>query len=208
MNERVGDLMAELPGAGNHGFVKDLTRSGVSSAESTTDASGTRRARLADVAKLAGVAPSTASAALNGAPRVSTSTRARVLSAARELKYEGPDPWALALRTKHTRAVCVIAEPKLLEESPQQVLRLLELISALISAAGGFVIWISASDNRASQINAVPAEGAIIIGEVTGVERLALTSRGLRYVNLDQDADLSEVRSRLADIHADCGCEH
>ena len=26
VNERVGELMAELPGAGHHGFVKDLTR--------------------------------------------------------------------------------------------------------------------------------------------------------------------------------------
>jgi len=179
----------------------------ISSVESTTAASGTRRARLSDVAALARVAPSTASAALNGGARVSNSTRARVLNAAEELKYEGPDPWALALRTKHTRTVCVIADPRLLEQSPQQLLQLLELISALISQVGGFVVWIPAGGNRRAQINAVPAEGAVIIGEATDGEHLALASRGVRYVKLDPSAGPSEVESRLAELHSHVGCE-
>jgi DNA-binding LacI/PurR family transcriptional regulator len=177
-------------------------------AEPTMATSTARRTRLSDVAELAGVAASTASAALNGGHRVSSSTRARVLQAATELKYEGPDPWARALRTKHTRTICVIADPTLIEQSPQQVLRLLESISALISGAGGFVVWIAAGTDRASQIAAVPAEGAVIIGASADGERLALASRGVRYVNLDQDADDSEVESRLAELHSHEGCEH
>jgi len=176
-------------------------------AEPTMATSATRRTRLSDVAELAGVAPSTASAALNGGHRVSSSTRARVLKAATELKYEGPDPWARALRTKHTRTICVIADPRLIEQSPQQVLRLLESISALISEAGGFVVWISAGADRASQISAVPAEGAVIIGAAADEERLALASLGVRCVNLDQDADYSEVESRLAELHSHEACE-
>jgi len=44
VNERVGELMAELPGAGHHGFVKDLTRPDAAS-ETIAETGSARRAR-------------------------------------------------------------------------------------------------------------------------------------------------------------------
>ncbi|MEG8034429.1 LacI family DNA-binding transcriptional regulator [Sphingomonas sp. LR61] len=55
---------------------------------------GTRPSRptLAAVARAAGVAPSTASLAFSGSGPVSEDAKARVLAAAAELGYGGPDP--------------------------------------------------------------------------------------------------------------------
>lgn len=66
--------------------------------------------RLHRVARLAGVAPSTASAALNGKPGVSPATRARVVAAARELGFR-PDAVARTLRTGSTPAVGLVVDP-------------------------------------------------------------------------------------------------
>ena len=57
-----------------------------------------RRPTLAAVASHAGVSPSTASLAFAGSPRVAPATRERVLAAAAELGYGGPDPIAASLR--------------------------------------------------------------------------------------------------------------
>ncbi|RWZ52646.1 LacI family transcriptional regulator [Labedella phragmitis] len=57
------------------------------------------RATLSDVAARAGVSPSTASIAFSGQGPVAEATKARVLAAAEELGYTGPDPLARSLRT-------------------------------------------------------------------------------------------------------------
>ena len=80
--------------------------------DSDSPASGVRRTvRLHRVARRAGVAKSTASAALNGRPGVSQATRERVLAAAREHGFR-PDAVARTLRTGHTPAVGLIVDPK------------------------------------------------------------------------------------------------
>ena len=63
-----------------------------------------RRATLADVAELAGVAQSTASRALNGLGHFTPETRAAVLAAAEELGFE-PSPLARSLRTQRTHTI-------------------------------------------------------------------------------------------------------
>lgn len=64
--------------------------------------------RLADVARLAGVSPATASRALNGRPEVSSATRARVLSVAAQHAYvASPEASQLASGTKGRVAVVV-----------------------------------------------------------------------------------------------------
>lgn len=65
------------------------------------------RSRLEDVAARAGVAPSTASRALNHPTMVRSTTRARVETAARELGYT-PNGAARGLSTGHTRSVAVV----------------------------------------------------------------------------------------------------
>lgn len=62
------------------------------------------RATLADVARRAGVSPSTASRALNGLGQFTPETRAAVITAADELGFE-PSPVARSLRTQRTHTI-------------------------------------------------------------------------------------------------------
>jgi DNA-binding LacI/PurR family transcriptional regulator len=66
-----------------------------------------RRPTLVDVAKLAQVAPSTASRALKESPRISEATRLRVRAAARGLGYQ-PNRIAQSLRAKTTPFVGIV----------------------------------------------------------------------------------------------------
>lgn len=69
------------------------------------------RVTLADVAKRAGVSPSTASRVLNqrtSGVRISNATRQRILQVARELNYS-PNPVARALRMKKTNTVGIVS---------------------------------------------------------------------------------------------------
>lgn len=69
---------------------------------------GSGRATIADVARAAGVAPSTASVVFSGKAHVAESTKARVLRAAAELGYAGPDPRAASLRRGRSGIVGVV----------------------------------------------------------------------------------------------------
>jgi DNA-binding LacI/PurR family transcriptional regulator len=72
------------------------------------------RATLADVAQRAGVSNSTASIAFSGTGPIADSTRERVLAAAAELGYDGPDPRARSLRQGRSGVVGVVLEARLL----------------------------------------------------------------------------------------------
>ncbi|UMG93336.1 LacI family DNA-binding transcriptional regulator [Nocardioides sp. TF02-7] len=67
-----------------------------------------RRATLAQVAERAGVSTMTASYAFGRPERVSAASRERVLTAARELGYTGPDPSARSLRQGRAGALGVV----------------------------------------------------------------------------------------------------
>ena len=69
-----------------------------------------RRPTLASVAAAAGVSVSTASLAFSGSGPVSDATRERVLSAARDLRYAGPDPRGRSLRQGRSAIVAVAME--------------------------------------------------------------------------------------------------
>ena len=72
-----------------------------------------RRATIADVARTAGVSPSTASVVFSGRTPVSDATRQRVLAAAAELGYTGPDPRAASLRRGRSGIVGVVFDSPL-----------------------------------------------------------------------------------------------
>jgi DNA-binding LacI/PurR family transcriptional regulator len=67
-----------------------------------------KRVTLAQVAELAGVSVMTASYTYNRPDRVSDGARARVLAAAAQLGYAGPDPSARSLRRGSTRTLGVV----------------------------------------------------------------------------------------------------
>ncbi len=71
------------------------------------------RATLADVAAAAGVSRSTASLAFSGSGPVAGATRERVLTAARDLGYAGPDPTAASLRRGRSGVVGVVVGERL-----------------------------------------------------------------------------------------------
>ncbi|MFJ6530786.1 LacI family DNA-binding transcriptional regulator [Streptomyces longwoodensis] len=70
-----------------------------------------RRVTMADVARMAGVSPTTASFALSGRTdmRISEASRARVLEVARELGYR-PNVMARGLRTKSTQTIGFVSD--------------------------------------------------------------------------------------------------
>ena len=72
------------------------------------------RPTLAGVAARAGVSSSTASLAFSGSPRVTAATRERVLAAAAELGYAGPDPIAASLRRGRSGVIGVFIGERLL----------------------------------------------------------------------------------------------
>ena len=67
-----------------------------------------KRPTLSEVAEKAGVSPMTASYTYNRPDRVSDQARAKVLSAAAELGYAGPDPSARSLRRGSTLTLGVV----------------------------------------------------------------------------------------------------
>jgi DNA-binding LacI/PurR family transcriptional regulator len=69
---------------------------------------GSKRVTLAQVAELAGVSVMTASYTYNRPDRVSDRARSKVLAAAAQLGYAGPDPSARSLRRGSTRALGVV----------------------------------------------------------------------------------------------------
>src|SRR5918997_2647864 len=69
---------------------------------------GSKRATLAQVAELAGVSVMTASYAYNRPNRVSEQARSKVLAAAAQLGYAGPDPSARSLRRGSTLTLGVV----------------------------------------------------------------------------------------------------
>jgi DNA-binding LacI/PurR family transcriptional regulator len=71
-------------------------------------AEGARVATLKDVAAAAGVSRTTVSNAYNRPGKLSAAVRERVLAAARELGYPGPDPVARGLRTGRVGALGVL----------------------------------------------------------------------------------------------------
>jgi DNA-binding LacI/PurR family transcriptional regulator len=69
---------------------------------------GSKRVTLAQVAELAGVSVMTASYTYNRPNRVSKQARSKVLAAAAQLGYAGPDPSARSLRRGSTRTLGVV----------------------------------------------------------------------------------------------------
>jgi DNA-binding LacI/PurR family transcriptional regulator len=80
-----------------------------------TERASASRPTLADVAARAHVSVSTASLVFSGRGPVADATRDRVLAAAAELDYAGPDPTARSLRRGRSGVIGVVTEDRLVE---------------------------------------------------------------------------------------------
>lgn len=127
-------------------------------------ASERTRPTLADVAARAQVSPSTASLAYSGSPRVAPATRDRVLAAAAELGYAGPDPLAASLRRGSSGVVGAFVGERLLYAFRDPVaVQLLDGITEVLGPHGVGLLLLAGDTGRPSvqQISRIPLDAAI-----------------------------------------------
>lgn len=93
------------------------------------------RTTLADVASAAGVSVSTASLAFSGSGPISPDTRARVLAAADELGYTGPNPLGRSLRSGRSGIVGVVVGDHLARSFRDPVR--IQVLDGLVDELGG-----------------------------------------------------------------------
>jgi DNA-binding LacI/PurR family transcriptional regulator len=135
---------------------------------------------LAQVAARAGVSLMTASYTYNRPQRVSAASRARVLAAADELGYPGPDPNARSLRRGSSRTVGVVLGEQLnyAFEDPAAAAFLAGVARVCAPAGYGMTILpITGGAGDAQRIHETPADGFIV------------------WTTVDDDPVLSAVRA-------------
>lgn len=152
------------------------------------------RPTLADVASAAHVSVSTASLAFSGAGPVSAATRDRVLSAAAELGYTGPNPMARSLRRGRSGVIAVVVGSELRRVFSDPVLtQTLDGVAQELGARGLGLLLI-----RTDQFVDVPTlvrEGAMDAAIVAGLADwadpvlVALRGRGVPVVRVDAGAN-------------------
>lgn len=174
-----------------------------------TSQDATRRATIADVARTAGVATSTASVVFSGKAKVAPATRERVLAAAADLGYAGPDPRAASLRRGRSGIVAVVLEGHLRTAflDPVSTALMDGLTDGLADLSAGILLMRDEpGDDGASLVNA-PVDAVVLIG-CSGRTRASLDivrGRGLPVVVIEGDAGEGIPRVTLdnADASAD-----
>ena len=180
----------------------------------------TSRPTLAAVAARAGVSPSTASLAFSGSGPVSEATRERVLAAARELDYGGPDPRAKSLRTGRSGIIGVVVEDRLRDAFRDPMsLAMLDGIAAESGAAGAGLLLLSDTGGERIDVASAPMDAVILVGCSQNLDAAVgtLRRRGLPIVAIEADEmdgvlaiglDNRPASRRAAQYLADLGHEH
>jgi DNA-binding LacI/PurR family transcriptional regulator len=126
---------------------------------------GSKRVTLTQVAELAGVSVMTASYTYNRPSRVSDEARSKVLAAAAQLGYGGPDPSARSLRRGSTRTLGVVMGEHLSYafEDPQAASFLAGIADVCADAGYGMTILpITGASDDAARIPSAAVDGFII----------------------------------------------
>lgn len=149
-----------------------------------------RRARIADVARAAGVSPTTASHALNGKGRVSEVTRMRILSVAEELGYS-PDPAAKALVSGSTGIVALtVSMPEDLEFPFAQISYYMRLFNGAAAAATqrGWALVVVPAAGRGAMLERLAFDGIVVVEPADGDTSTArLRERRIPVVTIGSD---------------------
>jgi DNA-binding LacI/PurR family transcriptional regulator len=128
------------------------------------------RPTLAAVAARAGVSVSTASLVFSGRGPVSDVTRDRVLAAAAELDYAGPDPTARSLRRGSTGVIGVVTEDSLADSFRDPMnLALLDGIGEQLGDERLGLLVIPRVSDPGIELSAAPVDAAILLGCSTDV---------------------------------------
>jgi DNA-binding LacI/PurR family transcriptional regulator len=148
------------------------------------------RPTLAAVARRAGVAASTASLVFSGTGPVAEATRERVLTAARELDYGGPDPTARSLRRGRSGVIGVVTEDRLAETFRDPVnVALLDGIGEELSDARLSLLVIPMAGVGGPDPGDAAIDAAILIGCSTNVAGsvASLRRRGVPFVGVETE---------------------
>ncbi len=147
-------------------------------------------AKLADVAKAAGVSAGTASNVFNRPEIVSLEVRQRVEAAARRLGYTGPDPKGRLLRAGKVNAIGVVGPTAYCFEDPFTRL-VMSGIAEECDARGAGMALVSSKEGPATTwgIPSALVDGFIVHCQQVDESLLALArERRLPFVALDLDA--------------------
>lgn len=153
----------------------------------------TRRATIADVAREAGVSPSTASVVFSGKTPVSDATKQRVRDAAASLGYTGPDPRAASLRRGRSGIVGVVFEEHLGRtfQDPVKILMMDGLTAAVAPLGAGLLLLRDRDESAgAPTLTTAPLDAAVLVG-CSGMLRESLDAvraRGIPVVVIEGDA--------------------
>ena len=128
-------------------------------------APATKRPTLAAVAALAGVSVSTASLAFSGSGPVSAATRDRVLAAAEELHYAGPDPRGRSLRQGRSGIIGVVMEERVLAAFRDPIrIAVLDGIAQETTADGRGLLLLTDVGESALAMESASMDGVILLG--------------------------------------------
>jgi len=155
------------------------------------------RATLASLAAELKVSRTTISNAYNRPDQLSTELRERVLTAAREMGYPGPDPVARSLRTRKAGAVgLVIAEPLNYSFRDPAALDFVAGLAESCEEAGQGLLLVAAGPTRtvedgSAAVLAAGVDGFVVYAASDDDPYLSVvTQRGLPTVVVDQPMDL------------------
>jgi DNA-binding LacI/PurR family transcriptional regulator len=150
-----------------------------------------KRVNIKDVARLAGVSPTTVSHALGGQRPVSEATRKRVQEAVQQLGYR-PHPGARSLKASGTGVIALCAV-NATSESPyanlEYYFRLMHTVTE-VAHEEGYALVVVPSQNSDRYWDRVLVDGAVISDPEAADPNLAfLRGQGLPYVTIGRDPD-------------------
>jgi DNA-binding LacI/PurR family transcriptional regulator len=143
---------------------------------------------LADVASHIGVSRTTVSNAYNRPDQLSPALRERVLAAAHELGYNGPDPMARSLRSGRAGSLGLVFDYRLREifSDPAAVLFLSGVAAGCEDQGTGLALVPQLPDGAAEVVRSALVDGYVMFCTPEDDERLeAVRARGLPYVLVD-----------------------
>ncbi len=156
-----------------------------------------RRATLASLAAELNVSRTTISNAYNRPDQLSADLRERVLAAAKEMGYSGPDPVARSLRTRKAGAVgLVITEPLDYSFSDPAALGFVTGLAESCEEAGQGLLLVAVGPGRevsdgTAAVLAAGVDGFVVYSASDDDPYLAVVSqRGLPLVVVDQPMDV------------------
>src|SRR6187399_225959 len=143
---------------------------------------------LAAVAEHLGVSRTTVSNAYNRPDQLSPTLRERVLSAARDLGYTGPDPVARSLRRGKAGSLGLVFDHRLryIFDDPAAVLFLAGVAAGCEEQGTGLALLPQMPEGAAEVVRSALVDGYVMFCTPEDDERLkAVIARGLPYVLVD-----------------------